>query len=161
MARLATDACYPHLGVLERRLIDAFQRGMPLSPRPYAEMAEALGVSEAEVLAALDGLRADGTLSRVGPVFAPNRVGASTLAAMAVPTMRLNEIAALVSGYPEVNHNYEREHRFTLWFVVTAHSRDRVHEVLADIERRSGFEVLDLPLEAEYHIDLGFPVQWT
>jgi len=161
MGRLAANACYAHLGDLERRLIDAFQRGMPLSPRPYAEMADALGVSEAQVLAALERLRADGTLSRVGPVFAPNRVGASTLAAMAVPAERLEQVAALVSSYPEVNHNYEREHRFTLWFVVTAPSRNRVLDVLQDIECRSGIEVIDLPLEAEYHIDLGFPVQWT
>ena len=161
MGRTAAEICYGHLGELERRLIDAFQRGVPLSPRPYAEMAEALGVSEQQVLTALERLRADGTLSRVGPVFAPNRVGASTLAAMAVPAEQLEQVAALVSSYPEVNHNYEREHRFTLWFVVTAPSRNRVLDVLQDIESRSGIEVIDLPLEAEYHIDLGFPVQWT
>lgn len=160
MATVVEAACYGHLGELERRLIDAFQRGMPLSRTPYADMAAQLGVSEAEVLAALEALHADGTLSRVGPVFAPNRVGASTLAAMAVPDERLEEVAALISGYREVNHNYEREHDFTLWFVVTAPSRDRVRQVLDEIARRSGIAVMDLPLEAEYHIDLGFPVQW-
>lgn len=149
------------LGDLERRLIDAFQHGLPLSPTPYADMAARLGVSEDEVLAALDRLRRDGTLSRVGPVFAPNRVGASTLAAMAVPEARLDEVAALVSSYPEVNHNYQRDHAYTLWFVVAAPTPERVRAVLSDIARRSGIAVMDLPLEAEYHIDLGFPVQWS
>lgn len=148
-------------GDLERRLIDAFQRGLPLTARPYAAMAEVLGVSEAEVIAALERLSADGTVSRIGPVFAPNRVGASTLVAMAVPHERLDEVAALVSAYPEVNHNYEREHRYTLWFVVTAPSRARIDAVLDEIAARTGIGVLDLPLETEYHIDLGFPVEWS
>lgn len=151
----------PAMTPLERRLIDVFQRGVPLSPCPYADMAAELGVSEQEVLDALRDLRDTGTLSRVGPVFAPNRVGASTLAAMAVPPERLDEVAALVSAYPEVNHNYEREHHLSLWFVVTAPTAGRLTQVLDDIARRTGIAVLDLPLEAEYHIDLGFAVQWT
>lgn len=149
------------LGELERRLIDAFQRDFPVVPRPYAEMAAAVGVAESEVIEALDRLVRDGVASRIGPVFAPNRVGASTLAALPVPVERLEEVAALVSAYPEVNHNYEREHHFTLWFVMTAPTRERIDAVLAEIEQRTGLPALDLPLEAEYHIDLGFPVQWT
>ncbi len=149
------------LGEIERRLIDRFQHGVPLTPRPYAAMAAELGVDEAAVIQALANLAADGTLSRIGPVFAPNRIGASTLAAMAVPAERLDAVAELVSGYPEVNHNYEREHELTLWFVVTAPDRARLDGVLADIAERTGIAVLDLPLEAEYHIDLGFPIAWS
>lgn len=145
---------------LERRLIDAFQRGLPLVPRPYAEIAATLGTTEEAVLAALARLDAAGVLSRVGAVLAPGRVGASTLAAMAVPGERLDEVAGLVSSYEEVNHNYERAHRLNLWFVVTAASRARLAEVLSEIEARTGLAVLDLPLERAYHIDLGFPIAW-
>lgn len=148
-------------GGLEQRLIDAFQHGLPLVPRPYAAMAEALGETEEAVIAALQRLAGDGILSRIGPVLAPNRVGVSTLAAMAVPADRLDEVAALVSSYDEVNHNYEREHTYSLWFVATAPDRDRLDAVLDEIAARSGIAVLDLPLEAEYHIDLGFPVEWS
>ena len=156
------DACGDTpLGELERRLIDAFQRDMPLVARPYGAVADNLGCSEQAVLEALGGLLADGAVSRVGPVFAPNRAGASTLAAMAVPDGRLEDVAALVNEYSEVNHNYEREHHYSLWFVVTATDRARVDEVLADIGRRTGLAVLDLPLVEAYHIDLGFPVQWS
>lgn len=148
-------------GPLARRLIDRFQRDLPLVPDPWAAMAAALGVSEAEVLAALDELEASGVLARVGATVTPHRAGWSTLAAMAVPEARLEEVAALVSSYPEVNHNYEREHRFNLWFVVTAASQQRVEAVLAEIEARSGIAVLDLPLERAFKLDLGFPVPWN
>ncbi|HNE01785.1 MAG TPA: Lrp/AsnC family transcriptional regulator, partial [Plasticicumulans sp.] len=56
----------------------------------------------------------------------------------------------------EVNHNYEREHRFNLWFVVTAGSEGRLQAALGAIERATGLPVLRLPLLQEYHIDLGF-----
>ena len=149
------------LDALDRRLLDDFQSGIPLAPRPFALMAEQLGVTETEVIARLQRLTEAGAVSRVGPVFRPRQVGASTLAAMAVPPERLAEVATLVNGFPEVNHNYEREHDFNLWFVLTAPDRTRLERVLDEIGRRAGLPVLDLPMLAEYHIDLGFPLQWT
>lgn len=149
------------LDVIDRRLLDDFQHHFPLSPRPYAELAERLGTCEADVLQRLDRLQRAGAVSRVGAVIRPHAVGASTLAAMAVPAAWLERVAELVSGYPEVNHNYQRDHRLNLWFVVAAAARDDVHAVLADIERRTGLEVLDLPMLEDFHIDLGFGLQWT
>ncbi|MDX1605334.1 MAG: Lrp/AsnC family transcriptional regulator [Candidatus Competibacterales bacterium] len=146
---------------LERRLLNDFQRDLPLTPRPFAAIAAELGVDEARVLDALQDLTRRGLISRVGPVFAPRRAGVGTLAALAVPPARLEAVARLVSGYPEVNHNYQREHRYNLWFVLTAPDRARLDAVLADIERRTGLAALDLPLERDYHIDLGFPLELT
>lgn len=149
------------LSDIEKRLLNDFQQGFPLSERPFAELAAQLGLDEDQVLTALQRLQAEGHITRVGAVFRPNRVGASTLAALAVPDGRLSEVADLVSAYPEVNHNYEREHEFNLWFVVTAADRARLREVLDDIQAGSGLKVLDLPLEEDYFINLGFPLQWT
>jgi DNA-binding Lrp family transcriptional regulator len=146
---------------LERRLLNEFQQGLPLVPEPFAEIARRLGVYETTVLETLRRLQTEGVVSRVGAVFQPNRVGASTLAAMAVPEDELENVAAIVNGFDEVNHNYEREHRFNLWFVVAADDEDRLQEVLAEIEQRCGYPVLDLPLLEDFHIDLGFDLQWT
>jgi DNA-binding Lrp family transcriptional regulator len=148
------------LTTTEQHLIDAFQRDLPLVPRPFAAMAERLGVDEATVLDLLDRLLTDGVLSRVGAVIEPHRAGASTLAAMAVPDWALPQLADFVSSFPEVNHNYEREHALNLWFVVTAPSADRVRQVLAEIQYRTGVPVLDLPLVEAFRLDLGFKLQW-
>lgn len=144
---------------LERKLLDAFQRGLPLCPEPYAEMARQLGCVEAEVIDALEHLRDRRVIDRVGATLTPHRVGYSTLAAIAVPAGRIEAVAALVSAYDEVNHNYEREHRLNLWFVVTGADRQHIANVLDEIEARTGLAVVDLPLEREYRIDLGFPLQ--
>jgi DNA-binding Lrp family transcriptional regulator len=146
---------------LEQHLLNDFQHGLPLSPTPYADLAEQLGVDEVTVLENLHRLQTEGAISRIGPVFRPNRLGVSTLAAMAVPDDELETVAEIVSSFAEVNHNYEREHGFNLWFVVIATDRDALQAVLTEIEARTGYRVMDLPMLQDYFIDLGFKLQWT
>jgi DNA-binding Lrp family transcriptional regulator len=149
------------LGEMDRRLLDEYQNRLPLDPRPFATIAAALGLSEQEVLGNLKRLQADGVVSRVGPVFRPNRIGVSTLAALAVPPEYLQEVAGIVSAFSEVNHNYEREHHYNLWFVVTARDDEHLRQVLDEISNQTGLEPLDLPMLEDYFIDLGFRLQWT
>jgi len=150
----------PQINDLQKRLLNTYQRGLPLSSAPYADMAGKLGVCEEEVIAALENLADAGVISRVGPVFRTGAIGVSTLAAMEVPEARIEKVAALVNSYPEVNHNYEREHHFNLWFVVTAATEKRMQEILDDIEQNASLPVMSLPMQASYHIDLGFDLQW-
>ena len=146
---------------LEQRLLNEFQHGIPLTPTPFGDIARQLGVYETTVLETCRRLQTEGAISRIGAVFRPNRIGASTLAAMAVPEDELENVAAIVNDFVEVNHKYEREHAFNLWFVVTADDEDRLQQVLAEIEAACGYALLDLPLENEYFIDLGFDLKWT
>jgi len=143
-------------GSLNQRLLNDYQRGFPLLSEPFAHIARELGTSADVVISRLQSLQAAGAVSRVGPVFRPNTVGASTLAAMAVPPVRLEETAETVNAFAEVNHNYEREHRFNLWFVVTAADEAGLKDALERTASATGYEVLSLPLEQDYHIDLGF-----
>ena len=146
----------PALDPLDFRLLNDWQRAFPLVPRPYAELGRALGLDEAQVIARLRDLKARGHVSRIGAVFRPHVLGWSTLAAVAAPAERLEAVARVIDACPEVNHNYEREHAYNLWFVVTAASAGQVTDTLADIQRQTGLKPLDLPMLADYHIDLGF-----
>lgn len=146
---------------IEQRLLNDFQHGLPLSPTPFADIASELGVYETTVLENLKRLQTEGAISRVGAVFRPNRVGVSTLAAMMVPEDELETIAAIVNEFTEVNHNYERDHSFNLWFVVVASDEESLQATLKEIESRSGIKVMDLPMEQDYFIDLGFKMKWT
>ncbi len=137
-------------------LVNPWQRGFPLTARPFRDIAWHAGLPESTVLSRFAEMKKQGVLDRIGPVFRPNTVGASSLAAMAVPPERLEEVAALVSAQPGVNHNYEREHRYNLWFVATAPGAAAVQSTLSRIEHASGIAVLRLPLLEEFHIDLGF-----
>jgi DNA-binding Lrp family transcriptional regulator len=144
---------------LDFGLANAWQRGFPLLPRPFAAIGKQTGSDESAVLDHFLNLQAQGAIDRIGPVFRPNTVGASCLAAMAVPPSRLEEVAAHVSAYRGVNHNYEREHRYNLWFVVTGRTEPEVQWTLSCIEYAMRLPLLRLPLLEEYHIDLGFDLQ--
>jgi DNA-binding Lrp family transcriptional regulator len=137
-------------------LMNRWQRGFPLASRPFFEIGNKCGLAEERVIEGFMNLKGQGAIDRVGPVFRPNTVGASSLAAMAVPAERLERVAAAVSAFPGVNHNYEREHHYNLWFVVTASSPSAVEEIIQQIESATGLPLLRLPLLEEYHIDLGF-----
>ncbi|MCC6531603.1 MAG: Lrp/AsnC family transcriptional regulator [Burkholderiales bacterium] len=146
----------PKMNELEFRLLNGFQRGFPLHPRPFQSIATQCGVAEAQVLERLRALSAGGSVSRVGAVFAPGRIGASTLFALAVPRPRLEAVAAMLDAFDGINHNYEREHAFNLWAVATAPRPAALQALLDRIRADTGVPLLDLPLLEEYRIDLGF-----
>ena len=146
------------LTALEKCLLNEYQRGFPLCASPFALIAGHQGVTEEAVIKTLESLQQRGLISRVGPVFAPQRAGASTLAALSVPDAELVQVADLVSRFEAVNHNYEREHHYNLWFVVTAADEAQVQQVLDSIELQPGLAGLNRPLERPLYIDLGFPL---
>ncbi len=137
-------------------LLNDWQRGLPLVAQPFAHIGKAVGVDEAAVIERYRALVRDGVVSRIGAVFAPRRLGASALAALAAPPDRLEAVAERVSREAAINHNYQREHHFNLWFVVTAASEAHLQQVVRGIEADTGCAVIVLPMEHEFHIDLGF-----
>ena len=144
---------------LEFDLLNGWQRDFPITAQPFEQLGMAVGADEVAIRGTLERLQRRGAISRVGAVFAARRVGASTLAALAAPAERLEEIAARISARPEVNHNYQREHRYNLWFVANAADQATLTAALSAIECETGCAVLSMPLEQEYHIDLGFDLK--
>lgn len=139
-------------------LVDACQRDFPLAQRPFEIVGRSLGLSEHDTLARVTRLIDAGAVTRVGAVVRPHAAGASTLAALAAPPEQVEACARLVAAHEGVNHNYEREHRWNIWFVATASDRAGVDAILAAVEAETGLRPLDLPLERAFHVDLGFPL---
>ena len=156
---------------LQQDIINNSQKGFPLTKQPYKTIAEQLAqvnivTNELRVFLAIDDLINQEVLSRVGPVFDHKKAGASTLAAIAVPTKDLDKIAGIVNQFEQVNHNYGREgssgqQKYNRWFVVTASNMLALNNTLANIELLTGLAVLVLPMEASYHIDLAFSINVT
>jgi len=140
-------------------LLNRWQHGFPLESRPFARMGDALGSDETTVIAGFEAARADGSLSRIGGVWAAGAGGAALLVAMAVPPQRLAAVAAQVDALPGVNHNYEREHRFNLWFVITGPDEATIASRLDVLEHRTSLATLRLPMQRVYRIDLGFDLR--
>ncbi|MFB6222505.1 MAG: Lrp/AsnC family transcriptional regulator [Haloarcula sp.] len=143
---------------VDAALIDEFQSEFPIQQRPFEAVGDALEVSAETALERVESLRDAGIFRRFGPVLNPPVIGSSTLAAVSAPEDRFDEVAAVINEYRQVNHNYARDHEWNMWFVVTAGSRQRRDEILAEIEERTGCSVLVLPMLTDYYIDLEFPV---
>jgi DNA-binding Lrp family transcriptional regulator len=138
-----------------RRIVNGLQGGFPLCPRPFRAAAAALDLQEEELIRKLAELLEQGVLTRFGPMFDVERLGgAFTLCALSVPAADFERVAALVNAQPEVAHNYERAHRYNMWFVVATASPDETRRVVSAIGAKTGYPVLELPREAEYFLGL-------
>ncbi|MFO1317575.1 MAG: Lrp/AsnC family transcriptional regulator [Burkholderiales bacterium] len=142
----------------DRRIVDSLHGGFPLCERPYLAAAAVLDLTEDELIARLDRLLADGTLTRFGPLFDAQALGgALTLAAMQVPAADWDRVVAVVNARPEVAHNYAREHAFNLWFVLATETPEGIAAAVARIERETGLPVSAFPKEREYFVELRLP----
>ena len=145
------------MDTLDRAIVNQLQGGFPVSERPYAEAAARLGTSEGELIRRIDALLDDGVLTRFGPMYHAERLGgALTLAAMQIPPQDFERVAAIVNAFPEVAHNYAREHTLNMWFVLATETPERIDQVIAAIERDTGYPVHNLPKREEFFVGLRF-----
>lgn len=143
------------LDEIDRRIVNALQGGFPLVPRPYAAVAETLGLDEADLLARLHGLVASGVLSRFGPMFDAEKFGgAVSLAAMAVPADSFDRVAAILMDMPAIAHNYERRHALNMWFVIATETPAGIGAAQREIEAKTGLKVLLFPKVREYFVGM-------
>ncbi len=147
------------MDAIDRNIINNLQGGFPISERPYADAAKQLGITENELIERLSKLLEQGMLSRFGPMYHAERLGGGlTLAALSVPEADFERVAAQVNAFPEVAHNYAREHELNMWFVLATEQPERIDEVISEIEAKTGLHVYNMPKQREYYIGLQFKV---
>jgi DNA-binding Lrp family transcriptional regulator len=140
---------------LDREIINVLQGGFPICNAPYRQVALALNITEAELLTRLQNLRANGILTRFGPLYNAEQMGgALTLAAVKAPEDRFDEIADIINAFPEVAHNYARRHTLNMWFVIATETPGQVQQTIEAIERQTGLTVYNMPKIKEYFVNL-------
>ena len=144
---------------VDRAIVNGLQGGFELCERPYAAAAQRLGLAEQELMARLQRLLDEGILSRFGPLYHAERLGgALSLCAMEVPEERFETVAEQVNAFSEVAHNYQREHRLNMWFVLATDSLQALERVVTEIERATGLRVYAMPKLEEFFVGLKFEV---
>ena len=143
------------LDELDRRIVNAVQGGFPIVDEPYREVAESLGTTEADLLARLKRMLDARVLTRFGPMFQIERLGGRfVLAALAAPEERFADVAERVNALPEVAHNYRREHRLNMWFVLATETPDGIEKAIRRIEADTGLKVFAFPKLREFFVDM-------
>jgi len=144
---------------VDARLVNCLQEGLPVCPHPFDDIAASLGLSVDELLSRVQRLLDDGVLTRFGPMFnAENLGGALSLCAIQVPLDRYDEVTNLVNAFPEVAHNYERDHLLNMWFVIATERPEQAAAVIREIEQVTGCQVYDMPKREEFYIGLKLAV---
>ena len=142
----------------DKSLLNLLQTNLPISHRPFAELAERLGSDESTVLARLQALKRDGYLRRIGPFFDSNQLGyKGTLVALRVAPAAIPSVAEAINRYPGATHNYEREGRYNLWFTLLTPDPDMCRHILSEIRALPGVEaMMDLVARKKYKINVQF-----
>lgn len=147
------------MDALDRDIINALQDGFPICERPFAEAATTLSISEEVLIERIKSLLDTGVLSRFGPMYHAERLGGGlSLAAMKLPKGDFERVAKIVNTFPEVAHNYARDHEFNMWFVLATETTQRISEVIGEIEQETGYRVYNMPKLTEYFVGLRFEV---
>ncbi|MBP6965753.1 MAG: AsnC family transcriptional regulator [Armatimonadetes bacterium] len=146
------------MDALDRELMNIAQSDFPIHPRPYRVLGERLGMSEAEAFERVRRLAEAGVIRRIGPAFDSRRLGhASALVAMKVPPARLDEVAEIVGSYPQVTHDYGRDHEYNLWFTLVCRNPSETERIAAEIGDRTGIRDLRvLSAERMFKIKVDF-----
>jgi len=147
------------MDALDRRIINTLQGGFPVCEYPYRELAERLGCTESDLITRIGCMLDDGLLTRFGPMFhAEHMGGALSLCAMSVPDDRFEAVAATLNAFPEVAHNYQREHAMNMWFVLATETPAALQTAIERIEAQTGLRVFNLPKLEEFYVGLHLEV---
>jgi DNA-binding Lrp family transcriptional regulator len=111
----------------DRLLLDSLQNDLPLVERPFAALADELGMGEDEVLERIERVRGAGVVRQISAIFDTRRLGyRSQLVAVRSRNGTTDETARIFSSHPGVTHNYRREHDFDIWFTIAVPPNSRL-----------------------------------
>lgn len=131
---------------IDEQLLKFTQDGIPLVPEPFKEVAAKLGISEEQVLERIGILQRDGVIRRFGASIGHRAIGitANAMCTWNVPDGRVEDVGAIMAGFPEVTHCYERPRRegwpYNLFTMVHAYTRDECRKVAGQISKATGIK---------------------
>jgi hypothetical protein len=137
---------------IDQKLLVEAEKGLPLTPQPFDQIAINLGISTQEVILRLRILQKNGVIRRFGASVMPNGVGylANAMVAWKVPQNRIAEVSEYFCKRKEVSHCYEREvvpnkWEYNFYTVIHAQERSTVQELVKSFATEaalSNYEIL-------------------
>lgn len=143
---------------VDRAILNRIQSDFPIATRPFLPIAEALGITESDVIGRVKRLKEVGIIRRIGGNFVPEKLGyVSTLCAAKVPDEKIESFAEIVNRYPGVTHNYTRDGEYNIWFTFIAPSREKISSYLEEIARETAVtDIINLPATKVFKIKAHF-----
>ncbi len=131
---------------IDLKLLKTIQDGIPIVSEPFKHIAAVVGLSETEVLERLDGLGKEGVIRRFGASIGHRAIGitANAMCTWNVPDEKAEEVGAIMAGFPEVTHCYERprypDWKYNLFTMVHAYSHQECEKIAKEISIATGIK---------------------
>ena len=140
--------------------MNLMQNFFPLSRNPYEDIAKKMGIDREEVISRLKKLCDSGIIRKIGAILSPKKIGfESTLAAVAVPLGKIEEVAEIINEYQGVTHNYLREGSPNIWFTLIEPNQQVLERNLNEIESKINFKIIKLPAKKTFKIGVKFDIK--
>jgi len=139
----------------EAQIINELQSGFPIAVRPFDILAQQFERPAVEIIETIEDLLNRGVITRFGPLFNIEKMdGVFSLCALKVPVQRFKQVTAKVNRFPQVAHNYERDHEWNMWFVLATETPQELKKVFDEIIWTTGCEGMNLPKQQEFFVNL-------
>lgn len=143
---------------VDKDILNIIQSGFPVDVRPYAVIGQRVNITEEQAHSRVMGLKKEGVIRRIGATFDSRKLHfISTLCTLSAPEEKIDDIAAIISSFSEVTHNYQRNHKYNVWFTLIAESQKRIEEILAQITQKTGVNgIRNMPASERFKIKVDF-----
>jgi DNA-binding Lrp family transcriptional regulator len=128
---------------IEQKVIACIQGDLPVTEKPYLEIAEKLGQSEDTILKILKKLSDQGIMRRFGATLRHQKSGykANAMVAWQVDEVRIEEIGRIMASFQEVSHCYRRnpskDWPYNLYTMVHAKNRNACHDTAKNMAEKA------------------------
>lgn len=128
---------------IQRKIIEITQNGLPMSVKPFEDLALQIGISESEVIREFEVMKATGLLRRIAVV--PNHYALgyifNGMTVWDVPDEKVLEFGERLSNESEVSHCYERprilpEWRYNIFAMIHGKSKEQVEECYQNFQQK-------------------------
>ena len=132
------------LSDLEKKVLSAIQHGMPMSPRPYQDLADMIEIAPEQLLQVLRQWKADKRIRRLGAIVNHFQMGhgVGAMVVWDVPSDRVEQVGQQFASFAKVSHAYQRavkqQWSYNLYTMVHASDTDELDRTIRQMSRRSG-----------------------
>ena len=131
---------------LDKKVIRLIQGDLPLDLKPFAVLAEEIGISEDQVISRIITLKKEGVIRRFGATLRHQEAGfrSNAMIAWFVPLQRIEEAGKILSEFREVTHCYQRkpqgDWQYNLYSMVHGSSRDQCYQIAERMSQSVGID---------------------
>ncbi len=129
---------------IDKKIISQIQKDLPVHPKPFALMAEKIGIPEREFIERVRDLKKKGIIRRFGATLRHQEAGfrANAMIAWKSPESVVSEMGKNLARFREVSHCYHRPPKgdwpYNLYTMVHGASRDECHAIARRMSKATG-----------------------